>query len=240
MPSPNKVITLPPSLRNQYVLFRHGRSLANERGVVVSAPENGVAIAGGPLGTGWGLSEVGKAQVMQSAQTLADFLYPYNSTSPLPEVRIYTSPFLRASETASIIHTVLTNTSLTPAPPISYPIVHPSLSERFFGDFELHSDKIYNTVWAADADDGAHTRWNVESCVSVRNRTASLVLDVIEPLPPAPAFTAVLVAHGDALQILQTAFEDVPVSTHRQLRHVETAEWKVARGTARGRISADR
>ncbi|MGD1003317.1 MAG: histidine phosphatase family protein [Minisyncoccia bacterium] len=33
-----------------------------------------------------------------------------------------------------------------------------------------------------------------------------------------------LVSHGDALQILQTFFENKPSSAHRELRHVQVAE----------------
>ncbi|RUS13025.1 histidine phosphatase superfamily, partial [Endogone sp. FLAS-F59071] len=160
-----------------------------------------------------------------SAQTLADHLFNTTSISP---ILIYTSPFLRATETASILHSVLT--AAAPVPHIiPTPITTPTLSERFFGYFELcsPSDSIYASVWAEDAQDGYHTRWNVESCVSVRDRTASLVQNIVEPSVAAHAI--ILVAHGDALQILQTAFEDVPVEQHRSLRHVETAEWREMR-----------
>jgi probable phosphoglycerate mutase len=33
-----------------------------------------------------------------------------------------------------------------------------------------------------------------------------------------------LISHGDALQILQTAFAGQDASTHRQLEHLQTAE----------------
>lgn len=58
------VITLPLRLRNRYFLFRHGHSLANQGGIIVSAAENGVPAMGGPLGTGWGLSDKGKEQIL--------------------------------------------------------------------------------------------------------------------------------------------------------------------------------
>ena len=45
-------------LNNQYFALRHGESIANQKGLIVSSPENGIK--------GYGLSETGQTQINES------------------------------------------------------------------------------------------------------------------------------------------------------------------------------
>ncbi len=67
----------------------------------------------------------------------------------------------------------------------------------------------------------SHTVGNVESADAVMERTTSLIT-ALENDFKGEIF--LLVSHGDALQILQTAFNKKPASVHRSLPHLETAE----------------
>lgn len=99
------------------------------------------------------------------------------------------------------------------------------LRERFFGDFNGGSDSHYQDVWDVDCVDPYHTEFKVESVNSVVERTSSLVLDVEKELnmEGGDPYIAILVAHGDVLQIMQTAFLKKDGSVHRSLQHLETA-----------------
>jgi len=55
-------------------------------------------------------------------------------------------------------------------------------------------------------------------------RTSGLIIDLENELKGAQQpYKVVLVAHGDVLQILQTAFLKKSGSVHRSLDHLETA-----------------
>ena len=72
------------------------------------------------------------------------------------------------------------------------------------------------------SDDGRAPR-ALESVESVRQRAKGVVERVESALTGGGRWLVVLVAHGDVLQILQTAFAAVDVTTHRSLPHLETA-----------------
>ena len=96
-----------------------------------------------------------------------------------------------------------------------------NLRERSFGDFEGLEDQInYNKVWAFDKDDANHTQYNVESVNSVVSRTTALVAELDEEYGNR---NILLFAHGDVLQILQTAVLKVDGREHRGLKHLDTA-----------------
>ena len=78
----------------------------------------------------------------------------------------------------------------------------------------------YQDVWNDDALDPSHTVANVESVNSVLDRTTTCVL---EWDPKFSNQLVLLVAHGDVLQITQTAFLKKDGSLHRTLEHLETA-----------------
>ena len=93
--------------------------------------------------------------------------------------------------------------------------------QRFFGELERSSSDNYAGVWSKDAVDAGHSQNGVEPAVSVVQRACDLLLEIEK----AHARTTVLlVAHGDVLQLLQTAFRGVPPERHRTLTHLETAE----------------
>ena len=183
-------------LQNRYFAMRHGHSLANLRGIIVSHPENGRGA--------YGLSELGRRQVTDSLA--AD--HPLDT-----KTLIVSSDFERALETARIAHERLA--CKTPL------IVDERLRERNFGELELTSDQAYASVWQQDAEDADSTWRGVESANQVMRRVTSLVADYESSHRGA---TLLLVSHGDALQLLQTAFRKQDASRHRTLEHLETAE----------------
>ncbi|KAI8973539.1 hypothetical protein BDF20DRAFT_823470 [Mycotypha africana] len=56
---------LPKTLKNRYIIQRHGFSLANNDKLICSNPEIAIPPTGGPLGTGYGLHDKGKTQVRE-------------------------------------------------------------------------------------------------------------------------------------------------------------------------------
>ena len=188
------------NLKNRYFVMRHGQSMANLGGLIVSTPENGV--------TAYGLSDEGKEQVRKSVLTRK-----WLDIELASNVRIISSDFKRAHETAKIASAKLKTTHKV--------LLNSKLRERDFGDFELQSDSNYQKTWADDAISSAHTNNNVESADSVMQRATSLVISLEEKYS---AETFLLIAHGDTLQILQTAFKKQPASKQRELTHLETAE----------------
>ena len=177
--------------------MRHAQSLANCEGLIVSRPENGLL--------NYGLSKKGQLQVKDSA---FKFIYTFDR-----KIQIISSDFKRAKETADVIHQSLRVTTA-----IKF---DERLRERDFGDFELHSDMHYQTTWDNDAKDSSHTINNVESADDVMTRVTKLIVDIEKEYSKS---TLLLVAHGDTLQILQTAFQKQAATKQRELAHLENAE----------------
>ena len=184
------------SLRNRYFAMRHGHSLANERGIIVSHPRNGCG--------GFGLSDRGRRQVAASlaAENRLD-----------QATLIVSSDFDRALESAQIVSGLLGSQAVIR--------VDERLRERNFGDLELGSNRAYEEVWARDAVDPDDDYLGVESANRVMRRVTSLIADLEADISGA---TFLLVSHGDCLQLLQTAFCRQDASRHRSLQHLETAE----------------
>lgn len=183
-----------PVLKNRYYVMRHGQSLANTAGLIVSHPENGL--------TGYGLSSKGRRQVEAGI----------NASALTAKTRIFSSDFKRAKETAEIAHRLLHS---------PYPVEFDTrLRERNFGELELGSDTRYKEVWIADQSNPGHSEYGVENLQSVIGRSVDLMLECEEKLSDE---TCLLVSHGDILQILQTAFSGIHPSCHRELPHLETA-----------------
>lgn len=187
------------TLKNTYFAMRHGESMANVEGIIISTPENGVPK--------YGLSDEGRVQVGRSVN---DALL----NSRLDDaMHIVSSDFKRAHESADIACKLLTS---------KYPVkLDVRLRERDFGDFELKNNVHYQTVWDNDAIDSSHTIDNAESADAVMQRATELVLE-LENDHQNEIF--LLVAHGDTIQILQTAFKKYPASKQREMKHLETAE----------------
>ena len=185
-----------PALTNRYYAFRHGESAANVAQIIISDPTVGTM--------DYGLSEKGKSQ----AERVADFAGELGF-----EVKIYSSDFLRARETATIAHRLLATQS-----PVQFT---PLLRERYFGELNGCTDANYQKVWALDVVNPDHKQYGVESANEVVARGETLI-DAIEAEHSGK--TILLVAHGDVLQIMQTWFEGVSAARHRQLAHLNTAE----------------
>jgi len=218
-------------LTNQYFALRHGQSLANVAKIISSDPSISTVQHG--------LSELGKIQVRSSAvKFCSDYHHQQQKVLQNSEdgtdvdntfkgVAVYASDFLRASETAQIFTSELIKAGV----PLynSRVFEEVRLRERYFGSWNGKSDEHYQDVWNLDFEDPDHSTWGVESVNSVVARTSSLVWEIDKALNkdisescPKP-WKVILVAHGDVLQIAQTAFSKVDGRLHRQLDHLETA-----------------
>ncbi len=186
------------NLSNTYYVLRHGNSLANDEELIISHPAHGVAQ--------YGLSEEGRRQVA-STITAALRNHVLDRTT-----LIVASDFARTRESAEIAGTLLGTQDI---------ILTPKLRERFFGTWEKQHHRNYQHVWDADVLDGAHKQNEVESTREVAARTISLIRDLEKAYSGR---NILLVSHGDALQILQTAFERVDPARHRLLPHLETGQ----------------
>jgi len=191
----NHLLTL-DQLANRYFIMRHGQSLANLQQVIVSLPQNGV--------DAYGLSEQGMTQVRESVQSS-----PELDSSLL----IVSSDFRRARESAEIVHELLGSTNSL--------LFDQRLRERNFGEWELTPDSAYPLVWAGDEINPDNDDKGVESPNQVMARVTALVCEYEEK---NSGVTILLISHGDALQILLTAFSKQDASEHRRQQHLETAE----------------
>lgn len=139
---------------NHYLLIRHGHSQANQQGLIISSPEQGIA--------GYGLSSRGQEQ-------LEGLLTDWRWAIP---ARILHSDFLRTTETAERI-----------ARHFGLPVVAETrLRERYFGDFEGRTDDHYAQVWTRDAADPTHRHAGVESVVEVAARMTAVIDELEERL----------------------------------------------------------
>lgn len=181
-------------MRRLYLL-RHGRSQANEEGLIVSRLEHATEA--------YGLTSLGREQVSRSvADARARDLLP-------PPVLVVSSPLLRARESAEVVAEILeTSTS-----------VDARLAERDFGEFELGDDVLYRQVWEADSVDPTHRRWGVESVVDVLRRAGAAVDELCRKSPEA---TVVLCTHGDVASTLLCASEGASLGLHRQVGALAT------------------
>ena len=209
-------------LANRYHAMRHGQSKANAAGIIVSGIET-------DRRGDWGLTDLGREQVLASAQAC---VLPAGTV-------ICSSDFSRARQTAQIVRARLG------APPV---VVAAALRERCFGDLEGTATGNYARVWAADeagaADTGAaaatgadggdagadsgdagadsgEAGGGVEPAAAVLDRATALVTDLERRYAGRDIL---LVSHGDTLQILQAGFLRMDPAAHRRLPHLGVAE----------------
>jgi broad specificity phosphatase PhoE len=176
-------------------VLRHGRSLANEQGVIASRPAH--------ARDAFGLTSRGREQVLRS---IARARSREALAAPLVLV---SSPLLRARESAEAAAGLL---GVTPS-------VDERLTERDFGDLELGSDRLYTRVWEADLGDPTHRRWGVESVADVLRRAGAVVA---ESSRGDDAPTLVLCTHGDVASTLLCAASGAPLGRHRQVGALPT------------------
>ena len=183
------------NLKNEFYVLRHGQSEANVQGLIVSAPDLGVPK--------FGLTDDGQRQVKAVLES------ERNQFAKISLV--YASDFRRARETAELVGAACNV-------PVS---LASQLRERDFGQWEGRNDSHYKTVWRADAEDGLHKMWNVESVVEVAERMSGFV----EKLDQSHRDERILlVSHGDPLQILIAAAGRLDLRQHRELKPLQTAE----------------
>lgn len=182
-------------LKNHYFIIRHGESRANVKGIILSHPEAGTKA--------FGLTEKGKKQVEESASK--------NKVLDKSTI-IYSSDFKRARETAEIARKVFKTKPVH---------LTKKLRERWFGGWERTHNSNYHKVWVDDKVNPEHKNMKVESASEVQARTTSLIIELEKEYSGKKIL---LVAHGDALQILITGFMKQCASSHRDIKHLEVAE----------------
>ncbi|KAM7257846.1 hypothetical protein ACFE04_013587 [Oxalis oulophora] len=175
-------------LGNRYWVLRHGKSIPNEKGLIVSSLENGTREE-------YQLADEGMNQAHLAGQSFLKQLK--DASIPIDNVRICYSPFSRTTHTAKLVESVL---NLPLQPPQSKVIEN--LRERYFGPtFELQSHDKYSEIWALDEKDPFMRPEGGESV----NDVASRLINTVATIESEYQGCAVLiVSHGDPLQILQT------------------------------------
>ena len=191
--------------RNTYYALRHGTSLANERGIVISSPEHGVPE--------WGLSPAGIAACRRIFASPTWVVPPFSVADTL----VLTSDFRRARETAELLCEVQ---GLAPA------VVDVGLRERNFGELELDAASRYEEVWRRDGLEPNHGYAGSETTDAVAARIVAVVARLEAS---TQGKRVVLVSHGDPLQILETVLSGRPSADHRQLPHLGNAELRQLR-----------
>ena len=175
-------------------ILRHGRSQANERGLIASTMAS--------AGEAFGLTAEGREQVRSS-------VIAQQSLFVAPTL-ILSSPLLRARETAEIA-AELCGASVR---------VDDRLVERGFGEFEMQSADRYESVWDVDRRDPTHRTWGVESVVDVLTRLRSLLVET----PSEGDGSILLVTHGDVASTLICASLGEELSRHREVGGLTTGQ----------------
>ena len=185
---------VPKTLNNSFFLMRHGQSLANEIGLIVSRPENAIGR--------YGLTSVGKLQVRDAV----------TSSNLSNTVIIVSSDYARASETAEIAQQILRTADIE---------FETRLRERSFGDWELKNHSAYAHIWQHDSLNADEPKNNVEPVASVLSRTLDCIADLEMRFH---ARQILMVSHGDVLQIALAHFADLKAHCHRSLKPLQNAE----------------
>ncbi|XVE48740.1 hypothetical protein DITRI_Ditri01bG0026400 [Diplodiscus trichospermus] len=147
-------------LGNRYWVLRHGKSIPNEKGLIVSSLENGICLE-------YRLASEGVEQAQLAGKLFLKELKENNML--IENVRICYSPFARTSHTAEVVASVLNI-------PFDGPQckVIEDLRERYFGpSFELLSHDKYPEIWALDEKDPFMRPEGGESVDDVASRLAS-------------------------------------------------------------------
>mgnify|MGYP001612073627 CR=1 FL=1 len=189
---------LTKKFKNRYFIIRHGESKANIANILLSHPKEGTL--------SFGLSPKGKKQVKISVSK--------SKKNKLldSDVIIYSSDFLRAKETAEIAKKLLGIKKIN---------FHKKLRERYFGKYDKTSLENIKIAWEHDKKNPNHKHKGVESPNKVLKRTLTVINELEKKYNGKKIL---LVSHGDVLQILHTYFSKKPVSRHRHIPHLETAE----------------
>ena len=190
------------NLKHKYFVIRHGHSFPNEIGVIVSDLKDGIKAE-------YGLTLKGQAQVKLAAE-----LFILQNKNPIADAIIIHSPFSRAKETAEILAQAISGKIFAQ---------NENLRERFFGDYELTSDKNYQLIWEKDKLDPDSTFANSESPNVVQTRMLKVIAEC-EKLDEEYGQMILLVGHADSIHILETAFRNIEVQNHRDIPYIRNAE----------------
>ncbi|KAJ4963024.1 hypothetical protein NE237_022963 [Protea cynaroides] len=175
-------------LRNRYWILRHGKSIPNERGLIVASRENGTLPE-------FQLASEGVTQAQLAGESFLKELK--ENKIPLENVRICYSPFSRTRHTAKVVASVLD----IPFEGPQCKVVE-ELRERFFGpSFELQSHDKYAEIWDFDEKDPFMQPEGGESVADVVSRLATAIATIESEFQGC---SVLVVSHGDPLQILQT------------------------------------
>lgn len=190
------------NLRHKYFVIRHGNSIPNQTGIIVSKPENGTKPK-------YGLTDKGIKQAKLAAQ-----LFELQVGFDVAGAIIFHSPFSRAVETAKVV-----------AQEFGCRLFgeDQNLRERDFGEFELTTDKNYQQIWEHDKIDADSTFNHSESPNAVQARMLKVIEDC-EKLDEEYGQNIFLVGHADSIHILETAFRHIPVTNHRDIPYIRNAE----------------
>ncbi|XP_042493595.1 uncharacterized protein LOC122073128 [Macadamia integrifolia] len=176
-------------LRNRYWILRHGKSIPNEKGLIVASMENGTL-------SEFRLASEGVTQAQLAGESFLKELK--ENKVPLENVRICYSPFSRTRHTAKVVVSVLN----LPFEGPQCKVVE-ELRERFFGpSFELQSHDRYPEIWDLDAKNPfMQPEEGGESVADVVSRLATAIATMEAEFHGC---SVLIVSHGDPLQILQT------------------------------------
>jgi len=194
--------------QNSYFAVRHGQSIPNVKGIIVSDPIIGCDSSNG-------LTELGKSQAIDAAKTL---LAKINELNNRDNIIIISSDFSRASRTAEIIKEEICKT-FTNSVSIHY---NTNLRERYFGTFEGTANTNYEAVWEVDkSNDTLLLSKSVELVTNVFSRGCSVIEDCENKYTNS---YIILVSHGDVLQILLSGILLNNPKLHRSIEHLNVAE----------------
>jgi len=182
-------------LNNRYYLMRHGESVANKEGLIVSASKNALS--------NYGLTTKGADQVLNAAL----------NTRLGKKIIIVSSDYKRAVETANIMHGVL-GVSQTVT-------LEPLLRERNFGDWELTEHENYEKVWQQDLTNPKQSVNNVETVEQTLNRGLKVIANLEASYENKKIL---LVGHGDVLQIMFAYHHNINPRFHRSLSSIANAD----------------
>jgi len=216
VPNSNEIVSV-TDLTGVYYALRHGESVPSSEKRICATMESGTDPKNG-------LTPKGREEVISSTtewvKTNKKQISEYIKQDKLV---IVTSPFSRTQESAEIFADVL-QANFKSSLPKKYKklglkssiVVDERLRERNFGKFEgqTGSGKIYDQVWAEDAKNPNQTKGGVESTTSVQERSSQVIADLEKQSQAAGGKMFILVAHGDTLKILQTAFQKQSPSEH--------------------------
>ncbi len=181
--------------KNRYYLMRHGESLANRKGLIVSHPDNAL--------NDFGLTTKGAEQVMNAAL----------STRLKDDTLIVSSDYKRSKETAEIVNSVISCST--------EPLLEPLLRERNFGSWELSDHANYDAVWRNDINHPQRSEKGVETVDDVLQRGLQAIDDIEKH---HQGRTVLLVGHGDVLQILLAHHHNIHPRFHRSLSAIGNAD----------------